>query len=103
MESDRCDRKFGIATSESRISGESQVSVSAIISEWVSHTAALISAILFWILRQLVYKHLIVCSSSFNRLGRFIVPIDDEIELGGGNAEVPVRVGTSVRLAGRSD
>ena len=50
MESDRCDRKFGIATFESRISGESQVSVSAIISEWVSHSAALISVILFWIL-----------------------------------------------------
>ena len=97
MESDRCDRKFGIATSESRISGESQVSVSAIISEWVSHTAALISVILFWILRQLVYKHLIVCSSSFSRFWRFSVPIDGEIELGGGNAEVSVRVGTSVR------
>ena len=102
MESDRCDKKFGIATSESRISGRSQVSVSAIISEWVSHTKALISAILILILRQLAYKHLFVCSSSFNRLGRFIVPIDGEIELGGGNAEVSVRVGTSVRLAGRS-
>ena len=37
-----------------------------------------------------MYKHLIVCSSSFSRLVRFIVPIDEEIELGGGNAEVPV-------------
>ena len=76
--------------------------MSAIISEWVSHTAALIFAILFWILRQLVYKHIIVFSSSLSRLRRFIVSIDGEIELGGGIAEVPVRVGTSVRLARRS-
>ena len=101
MESDRCDRKFGIATSESRILGESQVSVSAIISEWVSYTAALISAILFWILMQLVYKHLIVCSSSLSRWVCFTVSID-AIELGRENVEAPVCLGTSVRLARRS-
>ena len=51
--------------------------MNAIISGLLSYTAALISAILSWILRQLVYKYVIVCSLNSRRRGHFAVYTDE--------------------------
>ena len=47
----------------------------------MSHTAAVISTILFRIPKQLVYKHLIVRSSSLRKPRHFTVSTDEETEL----------------------
>ena len=84
-ESDRCERKVSRVTFKSRIWGESHLSRNAIIFGLISPAIALISPILFWILKQ--YKHFLISSPNLRRLCCFTVFNGEQTKLNEQKAE----------------